>query len=310
MALKGLIDQLGKRRVFRATAIYAAAVWVAIQAADVFAGEGIVSERFVQWLIVASVIGLPLVLLGSWFIEAPWKARSKVATLGDLFIIAAIMAGAGLFAWQQWFISGTHMPIAVAAIEATDLQAETEALATHLETRFTELLAAEDDAELRLAGTLVRGGDRLRLTARLEDEDGNVLWSESFERALADFGSLQLDVVDVLAAEMASLRPRRLEAVKILEECRYPANADAIVALVVEKDPAALAQHIEANVDNGLLFQRQSLLWFEAMERAPMPEKPVFFALATRSLDSAAAACPGNSGIEDLRDRYTRTATP
>jgi hypothetical protein len=134
--LKELIGQLAQRRVFRATAIYAATVWVVLQAADILAGEGIVSERLVQWLIIASVIGLPLVLLGSWFIEAPWRAGSKIGTFGDLFIIAAITAGAGLFAWQQWFISGTHGPIAVAKIEATDLQGETEALATHLESRF------------------------------------------------------------------------------------------------------------------------------------------------------------------------------
>jgi hypothetical protein len=194
--------------------------------------------------------------LGSWFIEAPWRAGSKIGTFGDLFIIAAITAGAGLFAWQQWFISGTHVPIAVAKIEATDLQGETEALATHLESRFAELLAAEDDADLRLAGTLVRGGDRLRFTARIEDRDGTVLWSESFERALADFGSLQLDVVDVLAEEMASLGPRRNAAAKILEVCPYPASADAIVALTAAQAPADLARHIESSVDNGLLYQQ------------------------------------------------------
>lgn len=310
MQLRGLIGQLARRRVFRAAVIYAATVWVVLQAADVFAGEGIIPEGLVQWLIVASVAGLPLVLLGSWFIEAPWKAGSKVATLGDLFIIAAIAVGAGLFAWQQWFVSSQHIPIVIAQIEATDLQAETQALATHLESRFAELFAAEDAADLRFAGTLVRGGDRLRLTARLEGPDGDVLWSESFERALADIGSLQLHVVDSLAGEMASIRPRVDEAAKILQACPYPANADAIVALVVAKEPAELAEHIDTNVDNGLLFQQQSLLWYEAMNAAPTPERPVLFALAMQSLDSAAARCPGYARIEELRVRYTRIETP
>ena len=308
--MKAIFHQLVRRRVFRAAAIYAATVWVVLQAADVFAGEGIISGALVQWLIIASVIGLPLVLLGSWFIEAPWKARSRVATAGDLFIIGAIAAGALLFAWQQWFVSSVHVPIAVGRIEATDLQDETRAIAEHLEARFTELLDAQGEADLRLAGTLVRGGDRLRLTARLEDRDANVLWSDSFEQALVDLGALQLAVVDTLAEEMASLRPRRAAARRIIETCPYPASAAAIVALAAEGDPEVLTTHIEANADNGLLLLEQSLGWFAAMQAAPPTEKPVLYALAVQSLDGAATACPGYARIEEARVAYTRLETP
>jgi len=304
------IRQLGQRRVFRAAAIYAATVWVVLQAADVFAGEGIIPEAAVRWLIIASAAGLPLVLLASWFVEAPWKARGKIAAAGDLFIIAAVAAGALLFAWQQWFVSITQVPIAVGRIEATDMQPGTRALAVHLETRFEELLGAEDDAELRLAGTLVRGGDRLRLTARLEDRDGKLLWSDSFEQALVDLGDLQLAVVESLADEVASLQPRRALAHGIIEGCPYPASAAAIEALAAAEGPEALATHIEGNVDNGLLLIEQSLAWYASMEAAPPTDKPVLFALATRSLDGAAAACPGYARIENLRVAYTRLETP
>jgi hypothetical protein len=308
--LKAIFDQLVRRRVFRAAAIYAATVWVVLQVADVFAGEGIISEERVQWLIIASVIGLPLVLLGSWFIEAPWKARSRVATAGDLFIIGAIAAGALLFAWQQWFVSSVHVPIAVGRIEATDLQDETQAIADHLQARFAELFDAQASADLRFAATLVRGGDRLRLTARLEDHADNVLWSDSFEQALVDLGTLQLAVVDTLAEEMASLRPRRAAARRIIESCPYPASAAAIVALATAQDPDALTTHIEANADNGLLLLAQSTGWFAALQAAPPPEKPVLFALALQRLDDAAKACPGYARIEELRVAYTRLETP
>ena len=308
--MKAIFDQLARRRVFRAAAIYAATVWVVLQVADVFAGEGIISEELVQWLIIASVIGLPLVLLGSWFIEAPWKARSRIAAAGDLFIIGAIAAGAVLFAWQQWFVSSVYVPVAVGRIEATDLQDETQAIAEHLQARFTELFDAQEEAELRFAGTLVRGGDRLRLTARLEDRDGNVLWSDSFEEALVDLGALQLAVVDTLAEEMASLRPRRAAARRIIENCPYPASAAAIVALAAEGDPEVLATHIEANADNGLLLLAQSMSWFAAMQAAPPPEKPVLYSLAIQRLDSAARACPDYARIEAMRVAYTRLETP
>jgi len=305
-----VIDQLGKRRVFRATAIYAAAVWVVLQAADVFAGEGIISERLVLWLITASVVGLPLVLLGSWFIEAPWKARSRVATAGDFFLIAAICAGVLLLAWQQWGRPATPASVAIGHIEATDLQDDTKALAVHLERRFAELMDAQDDAGLRLAGTLARGGDRLRLTARLEDRNGGVVWSESFEQGMVDLGDLQLAVIDGLAEAEASLRPRRDAARSMIETCPYPGSAAAIVALVTADGPESLATHITANADNGLLLLEQSHGWFAAMQSAPLPEKPVLYALAKQSLDAAAAACPGYARIEAVRLTYTRLESP
>jgi hypothetical protein len=43
MRLRDLIGQLAERRVFRAAALYAAAVWVLLQAADVLAGLGTVA---------------------------------------------------------------------------------------------------------------------------------------------------------------------------------------------------------------------------------------------------------------------------
>ena len=306
MRLRKILAQLGQRRVFRAAAIYAAAVWVVLQAADVLAGEGIVAERLVQWLIVASVVGLPLVLLGSWFLEAPWKARSQFATLGDLFIIVAVATGALLFAWQQWFVSSVDVPIGVGRIEATDLQDETQALADHLGNRLRELLGARDDADLVLAGTLVRGGDRLRLTMRLADPQKNTVWSDSFEQALVDLGDLQLAVVDTLAAEMASLGPRRALARNIIDACPYPASAAAIVALAAAGSPEALAPHIEASADNGLLYLEQAKGWFAAMQAAPPPEQPVLYALAMQSLDGAGAACPGYRRVDELRGAYNR----
>ena len=269
MHLKDFVGQLVSRRVFRAAAIYVAGVWVLLQVADVLAGEGIVPEEWVQGAILLSAVGLPLVLIASWFLEAPWKARSRMATAGDLFIIGAVAAGALLFAWQQWFVSSVHVPVAVGRIEATDLQDETKAIAAHLEARFAELFDAQEDADLRFRGTLVRGGDRLRLTARLEGRDGNNLWSESFEQALVDLGTLQSAVVDTLAEEVGSLRPRREAARRIIEGCPYPASAAAIIALVAIDNPEALAAHIEANSDNGLLYLKQSQGWFAAMQAAP-----------------------------------------
>ena len=133
MRVAELFEQLKARRVIRAVVIYAAFVWALLQAADLFAGEDIIPEQWVRWLILLAAIGFPLVLISSWFLEGPWKERGRVATAGDLFVIVAITAGASMFAWQQWFSASAQMTIAIGEIEATDMQTETRFLADHLE---------------------------------------------------------------------------------------------------------------------------------------------------------------------------------
>lgn len=310
MRIKDLIEQLSRRRVFRAAVIYAAFVWVALQAADVFAGEGIIPEQWVRWLILFAAIGFPLVLIGSWFLEGPWKERGRVATAGDFFVILAITAGAGLFAWQQWFSTTSQTTITIGEIEATDLQIETQFLADHLEERFAYLLQADAEADLILEGTLSRGGDALRLTVRIVDRTGELLWSQTFSQALVDQAELQSEVIRSLVLEIPGLESRQDRALRLVAACSYPADTAAIIAIADQPEPELFAVHIEENADNGLLFLQQSLGWFAASQAAPRPRQPVLHALAVQSLDQAEDACPDYPLIDELRVAYTQRRVP
>jgi hypothetical protein len=306
MDLKRFMGQLTQRRVFRAASMYLAAAWILLQVADTLAGDGIVPEHWVQALILMAAIGLPLVLVGSWFLEAPWKAGGRLATAGDIFIIVAITAGALLFARQQWFANTDAADVAVNRIEATDLQPATQQIADHLQDRFAELLDATDDADLRLSGTLARGGEVLRLTMRLSDASGALLWSETVEEALVDIGALQQRVVGSLARDVTSLQKRFTHTKYVLRACPYPASTDAILAIVSNDAPESLMPHIESNADNGLLFLEQSLRWYRGLDAAPTQERPVLYSLAMDSLDKAATACPDYRRIDDIRVAYTQ----
>ena len=310
MNFRRLTTQLIQRRVYRATSMYLAAAWLLLQVADTLAGDGTIPEGWVQVLIFAATLGLPFVLVGSWFLEAPWKAGGRLGTAGDIFIIMAITAGALLFARQQWLANVEAIDIAVGRIEATDLRTDTQHIADHLRHRFAEVLEATDDANLVLSGTLARGGDVLRLTMRLSDASDALLWSETFEEALVDIGELQLRFIDALAREATSLRQRHAQAKRVLRDCPYPASADAILALVAGGDPEILAAHIEANTNNGLLYLEQSLRWYDAVAAAPAREKPVLYSLAVDSLDKAGAACPHYAKIDQTRVAYTQLQTP
>jgi hypothetical protein len=306
MRIAELVEQLKARRVIRAVIIYAALVWALLQAADLFAGEDIIPEQWVRWLILLAATGFPLVLISSWFLEGPWKERGPMAAAGDLFVIVAISAGAGMFAWQQWFNTSAQTTIAIGEIEATDMQTETQFLADHLEERLDLLLEAESAADLRLEGTLSRGGDALRLTVRIVDTTGDLRWSQTFEQALVDQAELQTELIRSMVAEFPGLESRQIRALRLVEACAYPANAEAIVAIAEKSEPELLAAYIDENPNNGLLFLQQSLGWFAASQSAPPPQRPVLHALAVQSLDQAKAACPDYQLIDELRVAYTQ----
>jgi hypothetical protein len=306
MRIAELVEQLKARRVIRALIIYAAFAWALLQAADLFAGEDIIPEQWVRRLILLAAIGFPLVLISSWFLESPWKERGRMVAAGDLFVIVAISAGAGIFAWQQWFSTNAQMTIAIGEIEATDMQTETQFLADHLEERLGLLLEAESDADVRLEGTLSRGGDALRLTVRIVDTTGNLRWSQTFEQALVDQAELQSELIRSMVAEFPGLESRQERALRLVEACAYPANAEAIVAIADKRKPELLAVYIEESANNGLLFLQQSLGWFAASQSAPPPQRPVLHALAVQSLDQAKAACPDYQLIDELRVAYTQ----
>jgi len=129
LQLRNFYEQLKRRRVIRAAVIYAALLWALLQVVDLLAEAELVSESVVRWMILLGVVGFPLMLIGSWFVESPWKKRRWTSIAGDLLIIVAIAVAAVLFAWQQWFQTFARPIVAVMAIEATDTRADTADLA-------------------------------------------------------------------------------------------------------------------------------------------------------------------------------------
>jgi class 3 adenylate cyclase/TolB-like protein len=66
-------------------------------------------------------------------------------------------------------------------------------------------LAAEADVDLVLTGTLLRAGDRLRVTAQLSDAlDGRVLWSETQQGTMNDLFQLQDELSQRIVSSLAT----------------------------------------------------------------------------------------------------------
>ena len=338
MQLGDLYEQLKQRRVIRAAVIYAALLWALLQVADLLAGADMIGDAFVRWMIVMGVVGFPLTLIGSWFLESPWNERRWTAVAGDLLIIVGIAVAAFVFVWQQWFQTFARPVVAVLSIEATDTREDTADLADHLTKRLRMLLATRIelkvietsssthpslttmsladktsvlDAEYVLTGTLSRGGDDIRFSFQLYDRDGELLWGEVFEDRLTDQAQLQNRVLTELWSHLPVDADALAATKQVGADCDYPTDGDAILALAGfakgGADQASLIGHIEASEDNALLYVEQARARFAALPALPPASRPVAQRLAMQNLAAAGERCPAYPEINLMRLENTRT---
>ncbi len=322
MSDRSFLGKLKERRVIRTTLLYVALLWAALQVADLLAGADIVSERAVQWLILIGAVGLPIAIVGSWFLESPWRERRWTSVAGDLVIILAVVAAAGLFAWQQWFASFTRPTVAVMPFEATDLRDDTAALGTHLALRLRTVLATQPairvvetsssfdaqldglpiaekasrtGADLVVTGTLAQVDAFLRLSVQIFDNDGTVVQAAGFEERLRDQAQLQNRLLAGLWGSLP-LPGADLEAARrVIATCAYPDNREAIIAIAAVDAgdaEADLTVFVEEHGDAGMLQIAYARKLFRDIEGATATRKPVIQQVAMQHLANAQRLCP------------------
>lgn len=287
MQENGFISELKDRRVIRAVLLYVAFAWVALQAADLFAEAEFISEKTVRWLILGAAIGFPITVIGSWFLDSPWRASKKMAVAGDIVIIAAISLAAILFVWQQWFVSFVRPTLVVQTIVATDTRAESQRLADRLAKNLRTLLAMRPEVRVlefgssaagvhyRIAGTLARSASSVRVTVQLFESGDDLAWSDTFEGQLAGEDSLINRIQAELWARLPLEEGALKEAQALVSNCESFAERD---------DLLATAQRI-----------------FDEMGSLPPPQRPVRQQLAMQYLQDADTTCPGWPDTELMR---------
>lgn len=118
---RGLIERLKRRHVFRVTAIYAAGAWILIQIFSIVLPDLGVPRSSVRVLIVALLLGFPLLLVLGWMLVPPTQAGRGALSrwkrwhwrLGPplSLAVAAFVTASG---WYLWQLNGQH-PLAPAA---------------------------------------------------------------------------------------------------------------------------------------------------------------------------------------------------
>ena len=335
MSFPSLFDNLKKRRVIRTTLIYAALLWVILQAADLLAGAGIISEQLVRWAILLGAVGLPVTVLASWFLDSPWKQQRWMAVTGDLVIIAAIALAAVLFAWQQWFTSFARPTVAVLKIEATDLRPESEDLAAHLALRLRMTLATRPElrvieltsshaealqgrtvadkasllgADYLLSGTVAQSESRLRLNLQLFDREGQLVHGESFEDRLADQVQLQNRVMASFWDHLPLPADGRQVVRDMIAGCAYPDERIALLWVFAVDGGRSITSlpDLPENYDaEGIWQLTQARVLFDQLPSVPAPQRPVMQQVAMQRLANAEEQCAGLPDVELLRFGHT-----
>jgi len=174
------LAELRRRRVFRAVALYGAGAFAVLQLADiVFPAIGF-SESAITWLVVATVVGLPIAMFFAWTFE--WTSegmqRTGIAATGEIEAItsqprsqrwpAGILAlvGIGLLMVGSWWVG----------VRSSEAVAGADMIAT---------IGAEDLESVAVLPFVNIGGDP-------EDEPFSAGLAEELGNALSQIAGLQV----------------------------------------------------------------------------------------------------------------------
>jgi DNA-binding winged helix-turn-helix (wHTH) protein/TolB-like protein len=143
------------------------------------------------------------------------RNRMLVSALVAALLLAGLFWLAGRDIYGGLSTGGALPQVTVMPLDALGADEEQEALAAGItaelvnrlrrveEIQVATGLASEENDGRTLRGSVRTDGDMLRLTARLEDEDGGVLWSQNFDRELTDLLFVQQEVAASIASALS-----------------------------------------------------------------------------------------------------------
>ncbi len=229
-----LLSELKNRRVFSTAALYVPAAWLAAEiilamfdrfGAPAWAGDVVV---------VLFLLGFPVALLLSWLFDVTGHGVRRATPGTPLGIVVLLASGlflsVGAYVSYQVF-SERHSSIRLAVLplraNSVDQGAQpygagiSDSLRNDLRNLSTFSIparisseaivnsgldipgiAARLGVEYIIEGSLERAGDVLNVAVTLLDNEGEVLWSESYQRAIRDLFSLQNELARAVALQL------------------------------------------------------------------------------------------------------------
>jgi TolB-like protein/DNA-binding winged helix-turn-helix (wHTH) protein/Flp pilus assembly protein TadD len=166
-----------------------------------------------RWVIVALALVLSLMILSVWRFRSSGRAPAGIRSLAVLPLDN--LSGE---ASQNYFADGMtdELITDLAQISALRVISRTSVMAYKGARKPLPQIASELNVDAVVEGTVLRSGDRVRITAQLiEASTDKHLWSQSYEGDLRDTLTLQTKVASAIADQIRiNLTPREQAALK------------------------------------------------------------------------------------------------
>ena len=147
--------------------------------------------------------------------EAAHLTRHRAQRAGELALVVLPLQNYSADAKQSYFADGITEELItnLAQINGLHVTSRTSSMAYKGTGKTVPDIARELGVDLVLEGSLVRDGDRVRVTAQLIDADTDQhLWARSYDRSVKDVLSLQAEVATAIAKEInVAVAPRLQE---------------------------------------------------------------------------------------------------
>ena len=228
MEISTFIAELKQRKVIRFSLVYMVVGWVIIQAADTVFPALNIPAWAVSLVVALTLLGFPIGLVLAWSFDITPQgvrrtdrksarsrartARASATAVAEKPQSIAVLPFVNMSGEEEneYFSDGMTEEILNALVKVRGLQVASRTSSFAFKDKEIDVREVGDrlNAATVLEGSVRKAGARLRITAQLIDvESGFHLWSETYDRELADVFAIQDEIaraiVDALKLQLA-----------------------------------------------------------------------------------------------------------
>lgn len=231
--VKRFFSELRRRKVLRVAAVYAGLAWILLQVAEVTFAPLQLPEWALTLVLMLAILGFPVAVVLAWVLErtpggirrdsSPDETRPPAdektgPAPAERSIAVLPFVDMSPDHDQDYFCEGMAEEILNALTRVDGLRVAARTSAFQFKGRAVDLRKVGQDLGVStvLEGSVRKSGDQLRLTAQLINvADGYHLWSERYDRRLADVFAIQDEIAtEITRALQIRLTPRDRTAIR------------------------------------------------------------------------------------------------